>query len=479
MSSPSASVGALRAPRRQLFTEIGRTGLRRTSTLVQEDFLRALQGREGIKVYREMRDNDPIIGASALALEQTLRKVRWHVKKTGETNLERRAADFLSECTEDMEQSWEDLISDITTMFTFGFAPLEVVMKVRRGDNRNPKTKSKFNDGLIGWRKLSLRMQTSLDEWEFDDNGDAKVFVQRAYPDYKRIEIPMAKILLFRTQTAGNNPEGRSIYRNAYRPWFLKKRIEEIEAVGVERDLIGLPIIIPAEDFDINAPENEDIVNGLKGLLYALRRDEQDGVLLPNGWELTLLGSGRATRRQFDLNEVINRYDKRIAVSTLSQAIMLGLDRVGSFALSKSSVNDFFLAAAQGFLNSISAVFNHTGVPQLFDNNPVFAPLRGNYPKMLPGKVKEPNLTELADYISKLAGKGFFLTGEDIEGDLLRVADLSEPIDKKTRVIDSKKMRTKPLQTPQSPNPNSNPNSNPNTDENDREDESEKDEEEK
>ena len=52
----------------------------------------------------------------------------------------------------------------------------------------------------------------------------------------------MEKCLLFRTQTHKNNPEGRSILRNAYRSWYFKKRIEEIEGVGIERDLAGIPI---------------------------------------------------------------------------------------------------------------------------------------------------------------------------------------------------------------------------------------------
>ena len=63
--------------------------------------------------------------------------------------------------------------------------------------------------------------------------------MQLAPPSYKQVVIPMEKCLLFRTQTHKNNPEGRSILRNAYRSWYFKKRIEEIEGVGIERDLAG------------------------------------------------------------------------------------------------------------------------------------------------------------------------------------------------------------------------------------------------
>lgn len=55
--------------------------------------------------------------------------------------------------------------------------------------------------------------------------------------------IPMSKAMLFRTESVKDNPEGRSILRNAYRSWYFKRRIQEIEAIGIERDLAGLPVI--------------------------------------------------------------------------------------------------------------------------------------------------------------------------------------------------------------------------------------------
>ena len=49
--------------RRPDLTEIGGTGLRRTGGTVYEEFLVALRGRRGAKVYREMSENDPVIGS--------------------------------------------------------------------------------------------------------------------------------------------------------------------------------------------------------------------------------------------------------------------------------------------------------------------------------------------------------------------------------------------------------------------------------
>ncbi len=277
------------------FVEVGRSGLKRFGGLVQQEFLTTLRGRAGIAVYREMRDNDAVIGASLTILEQTIRKANWFVELKEETQLQKRAGNFLRECTEDMSHTWDDMISEALTMFAFGWAWLEIVYKLRKGDVRDPRRRSKFDDGLVGLRKIVLRMQTSFFRWEFDDNGGIQSMIQNPAPEFKFHDIPISKSILFRTKKDGNNPEGRSLLRNAYRSWFIKKNIEEIEAIGIERDLIGMPVIKPPEGFNIDSKENVNVKTKDQSLLYALRRDEQDVIFLPPGWEIEVMGAGRAT----------------------------------------------------------------------------------------------------------------------------------------------------------------------------------------
>jgi len=418
------------------FIEVGRSGLKRFGGLVHQEFLTTLRGRSGISVFREMRDNDPVIGASLTILEQTIRKASWFVELKEESQLQKRAANHLRECTEDMSHTWDDMISEVLTQFAFGWSWLEIVYKIRKGDVRDPKRRSRFNDGKIGWRKIALRMQTSFFRWDFDDDGGIQGMIQNPAPDYKFHNIPISKSILFRTKKDGNNPEGRSLLRNAYRPWFIKKNIEEIEAIGIERDLIGMPVINPPENFDIDSKENAGVKVKVQSLLYALRRDEQDGIFLPPGWTIEVLGAGRATRRQFDIDKVIGRYDKRIAMSTLTQAIMLGADRVGSFALSKTQVDDFFLVAAQGYLLAIAETINRFAVPDLFKRNPEFAGLvaDGKNPEFVPGKISAPSLTEVGQYVKDVSDAGFDLGGEEIAQDLRRIGEFKEPSLRRTRI---------------------------------------------
>ena len=76
------------------------------------------------------------------------------------------------------------------------------------------------------------------------------------------------------------------------------------------------------------------------GMVKSIRRDEYEGLVLPHGFEFELVSTGGA--RQFDTNAIINRYDTKIAMTVLADFIMLGHQKVGSFALSSDKTELFF-----------------------------------------------------------------------------------------------------------------------------------------
>lgn len=443
------------------FSEIGRSGYKRFGWVINEEFLPSLRGLRGIRTYREMRDNDPIIGATLYAIEQVINKATWSIRAAGSSALDKEAANFLRSCMHDMDHTWSDFISEVLSFLTYGWAWLEILFKVRKGWSNNPDTRSKENDGMIGWCGIHRRMQSSLNQWIFDDDpslggvnpnatGRIVAMEQMAPPDYKVRRIPYDKSLLFRVQIEGNNPEGRSILRNAYRPWFFKKNIEEIEAIGVERDLVGVPVITPPEGFDIDAPQNAGTKAEVTKIIANLRRDEQEGICLPVGWTIVLLQIG-SSRRQFDTDRIINRLDKRIAATMLAQFIMLGMDRVGSFALSRNQ-NDLFLVAVQALLKKISDTLNEVAIPQLFRYNQQFMALGNKLPRLTPQKVTDPNLNDLSNYVSRLAGKGFILPTEHVLEELKRAAELSsKDIDQVGNIEEDVEDKLVVLPTPKPP----------------------------
>lgn len=377
------------------FKQLGTTGLRRYGPYVYEEFLPELRWPYAGRIYQEMSDNDPVIGAILYLAEMLIRGTSWSVEPASMSDADVEAAKFLESCMYDMDMSWANTISEILSMLTYGFSFHEIVYKVRRGPmESSPRYKSKYTDGRIGWRRLPIRAQTSLYEWKFNNEGDVTAFVQMAEPDFKITTIPMAKGLLFRTRISKDNPEGKSLLRNAYRPWFFKKHFEEIEGIGIERDLAGFPVLKAPQDLDLWNEDDEKMV-ALRGraeeLVASVRRDSEEGMLLPYGWELELLSSGSS--RQINIGETIDRYDNRIAITMLSDIILIGNNKAGSFALADTK-QSMLAAALQAQLQNISDVFNNKAVPDLFKYNNF--PDITDFPKIVPGQIQTPSLKELA-----------------------------------------------------------------------------------
>lgn len=414
-----------------LFRETGVSGLRRAGGYVQEEFLPQLAGYRAIQVYREMRDNDPVVGAIMYAIDKLIRQVPWRVEPASVRLEDQRAGKFLESCLGDMSTSWEDTISEIMSMLAFGWSLHEIVYKKREGQNRDSSKNSKYDDGAIGWRKLPIRAQETRQEWVFDESGGIQGMYQSAPPDYTLTLIPMEKALLFRTTTAKNNPEGRSVLRNAYRPWYFKKRIEEIEAIGVERDLAGFPIMYVDPDImrDDAPGWKQTIYNDYKDAVVNIRRDQQEGLILPSIYDddghqlyrLELLSAGGG--RQFDTNTIITRYDQRIATTVLADFILLGQANHGSYALSSDKTNLFALSI-RTWLETIKTVMNKHAVPRLFKVNGFDT---SRLPELTYGEIEMPPLTEIGTFIQQLAGAGAPLFPDNVlENHLRGMANLPE-----------------------------------------------------
>lgn len=413
------------------FTELGATGLKRWGGQVDEEFLPQLRGVRAVKVYKEMRENDPVVGAVVFAVDMLLRQVSWRTEPYSQDYGDLQAEELVKSAMDDMSHTWEDLISEVLSMLIYGWSWHEVVYKRRVGYVRNPQLRSKNNDGLIGWRKMPIRSQDTLTDWIFDDDGGVQKMRQMAPPDYEQIDIPISKSLLFRTTMHKNNPEGRSILRSSYRPWYFKKRLEEIEGIGIERDLAGLPVAwVPAEMMHPQATDDDKAtVELFKKMVRNVRRDEQEGLVLPmdfddDGNELyrfELLNSGGS--RQLDIDGAITRYEQRIAMTILADFILIGHEQTGSYALSVNKTG-IFRTALNSWAQAIAEVFNRHEIPRLFDVNGW--DIR-NYPRIVPGEVDPPDLGELGQFIQQLSGSGMPLFPDpDLESFIRDAAKLPE-----------------------------------------------------
>lgn len=422
----------------QPFKELGVEGAKISSGFVHDEFLLKLIGERGRKVFREMRDNDSTVSTILFAIEMLLRAVTWTVSTDAEGAEAEEAVEFLEGALfDDMSHTWDDFVGNVLTMLTFGWQYTEVVYKRRIGpDEVDPSRRSNFTDGRIGIRKLADRSQETLDKWEIAEDGSILGMFQMP-PNGGIVRfIPINRALLFRPHQHKGSPEGRSVLRSAYRSWFLLKNIQEIEAIAIERELNGLPVVkIPTELLSATDDLSKAVVEKYKKLVRDIKFNEQGGVVLPSNpyydkegtptsvkqVELELLNAKGS--RAIDTDKIIRRYQGDIARTVLADFVVLGQGDRGSFALSRSKV-DLFARALEGWLESIAAIINRHLIPRLWQLNSFN---REVMPYLVPGRVAPEDLAELGDFVAKLAQAGFTLApDDDLENRLRDAAGLPE-----------------------------------------------------
>jgi len=420
---------------------VGSSGLRQYSGYVREEFLPNLRGRQAARTYREMMDNSPTVGAILFAIQQSMRQVTWRVETADDRPESVEGGVFVESCMEDMTHGWPDFVSESLSMLPYGFAPHEIVYKRRLGKQKRApgqkKYSSKFNDGKVGWAKLPLRGQDTILKWFFDEEGDVTGLTQQPWFG-GLIDIPIEKLLLFRPRPWKNNPEGYSILRNSYRPWWFTKRLEEQEAIALER-MSGTPEFrVPNELLESAASGDTQAVQALeafKSIVTGIKVDEQMGLVTPS--DTYMDGDGKRSnipmyefrynvpqgRMSANFDVPIQRYKLDIMTSVLADFLVLGHSARGTQSLATTKV-DLFFQATEGWLESNAAVLNETGIKQLWEMN---GEPEDTAPQLAPDMPKRVDLDVLGNFIMQMSQSGARLfPDDDLENYLRDVADLPE-----------------------------------------------------
>lgn len=407
--------------------EQGSTGLKRSGGWIHDEWHPKLRGRRAVKVYREMRDNDPTVGAVLYAIESLILQAPWHIEVavSDPTEEQKEVAEFVRTALfADMSHSWPSFLSEALSMITYGWSFFEVVYKRRDGGSD-----SRFDDSRIGWAKWAVRGQETLDRWEIDKHGGTHGMHQNDFYTGLAAFIPMKKALLFTFRSHLNSPEGRSGLRNAYRPWYFKKRLEEVEGIGMERDLAGMPVAeAPLRIMSRDASPTElDIRARLFKIVKSIRVNAQMGIVFPSetgtdgkptGYKLRLLTTGG--KKASEIGAAIQRYNQEIAMTLLAQFLFLGMDRTGSFALADNSTA-LFAVAIGATMDRITSVINRHAIPPLMRLNNI---PQENWPVLVHGDIEVRDLAKLAAYIKTLVDAGVLTQQADLEPHAREVAGL-------------------------------------------------------
>lgn len=405
--------------------QMGRTGLKSNGGIVDEEWHAKLKGQLAAKIYREIGDNDPIVGGALWLMESvcvgrdmTAEPPPGYEDSTAAQWL----ADWYNGALADMESTFDQVISELMTIPQYGYCPMEVLYKLRKGPlMTDDLLRSKHDDGMWGWRDWSVRAQDTIWRWEIDrGTGNVKGLWQRIDGDQGGLYfIPMSKLMNFKLRSRKKSPEPPGLLRHVYRPYYFCKRAEEMEGVALQRQLAGfLALSLPWQSMHARASaDDRRMKDDAEELIEQASLDELAGMVWPGKEDRhgpTGFGAEFMSPTG-DLNAadpIIKRRRQDKAIAMLSEMLLFGgEDSGGNRSLGETTVGLLALTL-NAILGGVAQVIEGVAIPDLGYLNNFPSEL---LPHMHHKKVEIPDVAAYAGAINQLASSGGLIVDESVD----------------------------------------------------------------
>lgn len=376
-------------------SEIGSTGVyAKGFTEYFEDSIRELTFPHSLITYDKMAMNVSI--ASALSAVTTIANaVPIYIEAFDQTPQHIKRADFVMSCFDDMENNdtLESVIQKALTFNKYGFAVLEKVFRRRRFKNG-----SKYDDGKIGLKYLPMRKQHSIVDFKWDDDyreflgvyqnttsscsyswihqGNGRITLSPTLRDATDKFIPKKNILLFKTDTSTDLPQGVSPLYYCYEGWRELQKHKDMENIAASKNMNGIlvgraPEEYLSEDAD---PTMKAAGKAFKDGLTKVTINEQGCVVLPstrsddaNGsleWDVTTLQS--SSSHITSISSIVQRIQNEILQLMFADVLRSGDEAVKDTATNKKSLLNRLVEIR---IKEILRVLNTDLIPELFRRN--------------------------------------------------------------------------------------------------------------
>lgn len=320
-------------------------------------------------------------------------------------------------------------------------------------------------------RSIGLRLPRSVNRWHQDDAEQLVAIEQFLYSggatSYQEsgqyvwgggsggdssgvggmVRIERKDLVYYRVGAEGDNWEGVSLLRPAYKHWYLKDVIERVDAIAQEREAMGVPVCYPP------ASATPKQLTEMEELLGRMRVNEQGFIIMPGmkagagasdntGWLLELLGFDRSGSGR-DPHPSLTYHSNKIAAAFIAEFMRLGHGSSGGGGGAKALGQ----VQADPFLMSVEALA--TVVEQELHDSITLPFVAYNYadvdqaPKIKMSLVDSTSLSALADFVLKLTQVGALLPDQELEDFLRARADMppANPIAVKARGQDEEMIR--------------------------------------
>ncbi len=393
---------------------------------VGQEYNPKLRGEQAIAAYEEMRRSDGQVAGVLRVLKLPLLRANWDILAASDEPLDVEVAQFVHDNLMGglQDQTWDTVLRQFLTMYDFGHA-VSVTQWIAS------------DDGKVRVKRLTPLLPVTLYRWWPDDEGRLLAITQRVWKttgtqfpkvgdsagddtytmptshgQYHFPTLPADRIVHLALDQEGANFTGVSVLRAAYKHWFYKQQLYQIDAIAAERNAMGVPWFKEPQGAQKADRDRAALV------LSSLHAHQKGYVLVPFGWEFGIEGvSGRVR----DVMPSIEEHNRQIAVSVLAQFLNL-VQGSGSFALSKDE-SSFFLQSLQAVATLICDGVNQQLIRELVDLNYQVE----RYPTLTVSDLDHRNIAEYARGVAMLYSAGAITNNvqtENVLRDMLGLPDL-------------------------------------------------------
>jgi hypothetical protein len=391
--------------------EKGATGTQNWSGFIRgEDYVPAVDGMTAVATFDEMLRGDAQVQAAFQVVEQPLRSSATDVQSASDAPDAKQQAAFVQWTLSHIpETPWDDFMRQALLMLAYGHFCFEKVYYVI---DSGPWS------GYIGLKKLASRQPKTLWQWFTDRNGKLLSIKQLAVRGghYEFLDIPADKLVVFTHRKVGDNFLGTSMLRAAYRNWYIKKRLYEVDAMRAYRYGVGIPRAKLMPGYKPNARDLES----LRQTLQNISAHQHAWLIEPEGYSIDIL-TPTGTQGGVEVMRSIDHHDQAITRSILAQFLdMGGAGTGGSRALGASAMG-FFLNALQSIARYVEDVINQQIVVDLIRLN--FEGVK-EYPQFKLIGMRELDLNSMSTATTAFAGAGLITPDPQTEDAARAVLDL-------------------------------------------------------
>lgn len=392
------------APKKTKGLEVGDSGTRILSGIIQEEYNSKLTGRNAIEVYDEMRRSDASVKAALLAVTLPIRAASWYIEPASEEDQDKEIANFVQNAMFEWQSlPWPDLLRQSLLSLPFGFMVFEKVFATRAEDGVT----------FIVWDKFAPRVPRSIYRWAIKDDQPG---ITQLKSDGSTVEIPWDKLVVITNEREGDNYEGISILRAAYKHWFLKTTFYKIDAIAFERQGLGIPFAEMPDNFtSADRAKAEEILKNI-------RANSQAYAIIPEGYKIGFLDMMARTTR--DPQSSISHHNREILKSVLAQFLELGAGTKGgsgSRAVS-SDHSELFLQCVEAVSDNLATAFQ-PAIKELVDLN--FDGVK-KYPKLTYSGINDADVQSLATAYNTLKTAGAIIPTDRDEQFFREILNLPE-----------------------------------------------------